>query len=54
VLLIGCVSVVLCFVRLKTNSLASSIVVHSFYNLTLFTGLLIQTDGFRHLEKLKG
>jgi membrane protease YdiL (CAAX protease family) len=54
VLLIGCVSIVLCFVRLRTNSLACSIVVHSFYNLTLFTGLLIQTDGFRHLEKLKG
>ncbi|MGC2620516.1 MAG: CPBP family intramembrane glutamic endopeptidase [Acidobacteriaceae bacterium] len=54
VLLIGCVSVILCIVRLRTDSLACSIVVHSFYNLTLFTGLLIQTDGFRHLEKLKG
>ncbi|HEX4006424.1 MAG TPA: CPBP family intramembrane glutamic endopeptidase [Acidobacteriaceae bacterium] len=54
VLLIGCVSIILCIVRLRTKSLASSILVHSFYNLTLFTGLLIQTDGFRHLEKLKG
>ena len=54
VLLIGCVSVVLCIVRLRANSLASSIVVHAFYNLTLFSGLLIQTDGFRHLDKLKG
>ena len=54
VLLIGCVSIVLCIVRLRTGSLASSVVVHAFYNLTLFTGLLIQTDGFRHLEKLKG
>lgn len=54
VLLIGLVSVVLCIVRLRTRSLASSILVHSFYNLTLFTGLLIQTDGFRHLDKLKG
>lgn len=54
VLLIGCVSIILCIVRLRTRSLASSVVVHAFYNLTLFTGLLIQTDGFRHLEKLKG
>jgi membrane protease YdiL (CAAX protease family) len=54
VLLIGVVSVILCVVRLSTRSLACSIIVHSFYNLTLFTGLLIQTDGFRHLEKLKG
>lgn len=54
VLLIGCVSIVLCVVRLRAESVASSIVVHSFYNLTLFSGLLIQTDGFRHLDKLKG
>lgn len=54
VLLIGCVSIVLCIVRLRTGSMASSVLVHSFYNLTLFTGLLIQTDGFRHLEKIKG
>jgi membrane protease YdiL (CAAX protease family) len=54
VLLIGVVSVVLCVVRLRNNSVAASVVVHAFYNLTLFTGLLIQTDGFRHLEKLKG
>lgn len=54
VLLIGCVSIILCVIRLRTDSVACGIVVHSFYNLTLFTGLLIQTDGFRHLEKLKG
>lgn len=54
VLLIGCVSIILCVVRLRTGSLASSVLVHAFYNLTLFMGLLIQTGGFRHLEKLKG
>ncbi|HEY6446021.1 MAG TPA: CPBP family intramembrane glutamic endopeptidase [Acidobacteriaceae bacterium] len=54
VLLIGCVSIVLCVVRLRTSSVASGIIVHAFYNLTLFSGLLIQTDGFRHLDKLKG
>jgi membrane protease YdiL (CAAX protease family) len=53
VLLIGVVSVVLCVVRLVSGSVAASTVVHATYNLTLFLGMLIQTDGFRHLEKLK-
>lgn len=53
-LLIGMVSVVLCIVRLATNSVACSFLVHAGYNLTLFAGLLVQTDGFRHLDKLKG
>ncbi|WP_131993771.1 CPBP family intramembrane glutamic endopeptidase [Acidipila rosea] len=53
-LLIGGVSVVLCVVRLLTDSLAASAVVHAAYNFTLFAGILIQTDGFRHLGKLKG
>jgi CAAX protease family protein len=52
--LIGMVSVVLCIIRLLTDSVAASFVVHACYNLTLFAGLLVQTDGFRHLEKLKG
>jgi membrane protease YdiL (CAAX protease family) len=51
-LLIGGVSVMLCVVRLVLDSLASSILVHAAYNLTLFLGILLQTDGFRHLEKL--
>jgi membrane protease YdiL (CAAX protease family) len=50
--LIGLVSVVLCAVRLRLNSLAGSTVVHAAYNFTLFAGMLIATDGFRHLEKL--
>ncbi|HEX3987043.1 MAG TPA: type II CAAX endopeptidase family protein [Acidobacteriaceae bacterium] len=53
-LLIGMVSVVLCIIRLVTDSVAASFVVHACYNLTLFAGLLVQTDGFRHLDKLKG
>ncbi len=52
VLLIGLVSLVLCIVRLRLNSLASSTVVHAAYNLTLFAGILIQTGGFRHLDRL--
>jgi uncharacterized protein len=53
-LLICMVSVVLCIIRLLTDSVAASFVVHACYNLTLFAGLLVQTDGFRHLDKLKG
>jgi uncharacterized protein len=52
VLLIGVVSVALCIVRLWTNSLAASTLVHAIYNLSLFAGMLVASDGFRHLEKL--
>jgi hypothetical protein len=53
VLLIGCVSIILCIVRIATDSVAAGVVLHVCYNLTLFSGLLIQTDWFRHLDKLK-
>lgn len=52
--LIGLVSVVLCVVRLLLDSLAASTVVHAAYNFTLFAGILVQTGGFTHLDKLKG
>ena len=52
VLLIGIVSMVLCIVRLWTGSLAASAFVHATYNFTLFAGMLIASDGFRHLDKL--
>jgi membrane protease YdiL (CAAX protease family) len=52
VLLIGLVSLVLCAVRLRLNSLAASTLVHSAYNFTLFAGILIQTDAFQHLDRL--
>ena len=51
-LLIGIVSIALCVIRLRLDSVAASTVVHSAYNFTLFAGLLLQTDGFRHLERL--
>lgn len=51
-LLIGLVSIVLCVVRLAMRSVAAGVVVHAAYNLTLFLGVLYQTDGFRHLDKL--
>lgn len=51
-LLIGLVSVALCVVRLRMESVAASTVVHAAYNFILFAGLLWETGGFRHLERL--
>ena len=50
--LIGTVSVVLCIVRLAMNSVAAGVIVHAAYNFTLFAAVLVETGGFRHLEKL--
>jgi membrane protease YdiL (CAAX protease family) len=50
-LLVG-VSLVLCWVRLATRSLAASVMVHSSYNLLLFTLMFLGTGGFRHLDKM--
>ena len=50
--LLICVSLVLCAVRLKTRSLAASVVVHSTYNFLLFAVMLIDTGGFKHLDKM--
>jgi uncharacterized protein len=50
--LIGMVSVVLCVIRLTLNSVAAGVVVHAAYNFTLFAGMLAQTGGFRHLERM--
>lgn len=52
--LIGLVSVVLCVVRLTMKSVACSAVVHAAYNFTLFAGVVYQTSGFQHLNKLVG
>jgi hypothetical protein len=51
-LLLVCVSVVLCSVRLWTRSLAASTLVHSSYNFMLFFMMLVGTHGFRHMEKM--
>jgi membrane protease YdiL (CAAX protease family) len=47
-----CVSLVLCGVRLGTQSLAASTLIHATYNGTIFTILFIGTGGFRHLDKI--
>ncbi|MGB8261236.1 MAG: CPBP family glutamic-type intramembrane protease [Terracidiphilus sp.] len=50
-LLVG-VSLVLCWTRLATRSLAASVLVHACYNFLLFSLMLLGTGGFRHLDKM--
>jgi len=50
-LLVG-VSMVLCWVRLGTRSLAASTIVHASYNLLLFALMFAGTDGFKHMDKM--
>jgi membrane protease YdiL (CAAX protease family) len=52
VLLLYCISLILCAVRLKTRSLAASTLVHASYNFLLFAVMFAETGGFRHMDKL--
>jgi len=51
-LLLIAVSLVLCFVRLRTRSLAASTLVHAGYNFIIFGLAFIGTSGFRHFDKM--
>jgi uncharacterized protein len=51
ILLVG-VSLVLCWARLSTRSLAASVLVHASYNFLLFSLMMLGTAGFRHMDKL--
>jgi membrane protease YdiL (CAAX protease family) len=51
-LLLVCVSLVLCWARLATRSLAASVLVHASYNFLLFSLMLLGTQGFQHLNKM--
>jgi membrane protease YdiL (CAAX protease family) len=51
-LLLVCVSLVLCWARLSTRSLAASVLVHASYNFMLFALMLLGTGGFRHLDRM--
>jgi membrane protease YdiL (CAAX protease family) len=51
-MLLYCVSLILCIVRLSTRSLAASVVVHASYNLLLFSIMLLGTGGFQHMDKM--
>lgn len=50
--LLVCVSLALCWIRLSTRSLAASTIVHACYNLLLFSIMLAGTDGFKHMDKM--
>jgi membrane protease YdiL (CAAX protease family) len=50
--LLVCVSLVLCWVRIRFQSVAASTVVHISYNLSIFVTLFVATGGYRHLEKM--
>lgn len=51
-LLLICISLVLCWVRLAVRSLAASVVVHAAYNLLLFSIMFLGTGGFKHLDRM--
>jgi membrane protease YdiL (CAAX protease family) len=46
------VSVFLCIVRLRTDSVAAAALLHSSYNATIFIAMIVATGGYRHLDKL--
>jgi len=47
-----CVSLVLTAVRIRTQSVACSAIVHACYNLSVFLSLFLATGGYRHLERM--
>jgi membrane protease YdiL (CAAX protease family) len=47
-----CISLVLTFVRVKTQSVAASTLVHASYNGFIFLMTLIATGGYRHLDRM--
>ncbi len=54
VLSIFVVGVVFTVVRVRTNSVAASFLMHCGYNFALFTLLWVASDHYRHLEKIAG
>jgi len=46
------VSLLLTMVRVRTQSVAASTLVHAAYNSFIFIAVLIQTGGYRHLDRL--
>ena len=46
------VSMILTWVRVKTQSVAASILVHSAYNSFIFVVTIIATGGYRHLDRM--
>jgi uncharacterized protein len=54
VLSIFVVGVVFTLIRLRTDSVAASFLMHCGYNFALFAALWIASDHYRHLEKVTG
>jgi membrane protease YdiL (CAAX protease family) len=54
VLSIFVVGVVFTVVRVRTNSVAASFLMHCGYNFALFTALWVASDHYQHLEKVAG
>jgi membrane protease YdiL (CAAX protease family) len=52
VALLWTVSMVLCTIRIRTQSLAASTLVHASYNACIFIALFFATGGYRHMDKL--
>lgn len=46
------ISLLLTFVRVKTGSVAASALVHGAYNGFVFLMVMLQTGGYRHLERM--
>jgi hypothetical protein len=51
-LMLFAVSLVLTTVRVKTRSVAASVLVHGAYNGFMFLALLLATGGYRHLDRI--
>jgi membrane protease YdiL (CAAX protease family) len=52
VALLFAVSLVLCYVRIRTQSLAATTVVHACYNASVFLALFVATGGYRHMDRI--
>ena len=52
-LLLFSVSMILCYIRTCTDSVAASTLVHAAYNLSDFASMFYLSGGFRHLDQLK-
>lgn len=50
--LLFCVSLILCYVRLRLRSVMASTFIHMSYNATIFLTAFIATGGYRHLDKI--
>jgi len=51
-LVLFAISLLLTWVRLKTGSVAASALVHGAYNGFVFLMVMVQTGGYRHLERM--